>query len=222
MSAAETKAGLGGWQARVPPFPVLGLIAATVIGFGLFLWAQRDAFVVVAQRGILFEQPREPTEPGAVVNEIDASVAWEAVAGGADGPEIVANLDVPGTGQRVRLTFRKNTDATLPATHVVEMDASPQTDFPDKEIVDMGGLIAKATPDEAGVPLIAASAKIADRVFWLGLSSAGTDVVTNLGLLGSANFFDLPLTYQSGQRATITFEKGRTGRPVFQKVLAAW
>ena len=217
-SAAKT-AGRPSWR---PALPVLGLIAATLAGLGLFTWAQRDAFSSVAQKAILFEQPRASAPAGALVNEADASVAWQAVTGTADGTVIVAQLDVPETGQRLTLLFRKNHDTSLPASHIIEVDVAPQRTFPDKAITDVGGLVAKDAPNEAGTPLSAATARIADGVFWIGLSTTVDEIDRNVRFLTESQFFDLLLTYASGQQVTLTFEKGRTGRAIFERVLPTW
>lgn len=200
----------------LPPVPVMVLLGATVIGAALFVWAQRDSFVLVGQKGILFEPPRAGD---SVTNEVDASVAWRE-ADGPDGARIVADIDVPETGQRITLTFRKNTDAAFPASHVIEVAIGPQRNFPDKMITDVGTLIAKGNPGEAGLPLTADTAQIGDGLFWTGLSP--DDVAGNQHLLDASAFFDLPLTYASGQESKLTFEKGRTGRAVFQKVMSRW
>ena len=35
-------------------------------------------------------------------------------------------------------------------------------------------------------------------------------------------WIDLPFTYETGQRAILTFEKGSQGDQVFEKAMAAW
>ena len=106
--------------------------------------------------------------------------------------------------------------------NIIEVEVAPQRNFPDKTITDVGDLVAKESPNEAGTPLSAATAKIADGVFWIGLSTTVDDIDRNVRFLTESQFFDLSLTYASGQQVTLTFEKGRTGRAIFQQVLPTW
>jgi hypothetical protein len=122
----------------------------------------------------------------------------------------------------MRLSLHKNTDATLPASHLLEIVTSTPRDFPDKAVTEIGKLVVKLAPEAEGAELIGDVAQISDGVFWMGLSAKPTDTNVNLRLLELGNFFDLPLTYKSGQHATLTFEKGRTGTAAFKQAIAAF
>ena len=115
--------------------------------------------------------------------------------------------------------MRKNDDSAVEASHVIEVVTSSPRDFPDRAVGDIGRLVVKVGPEAEGVPLISEVAKISDGVFWIGLSAVPSDTNVNLRLLALGAFFDLPLTYKSGQHATLTFEKGRTGVAVFEDAL---
>ena len=80
----------------------------------------------------------------------------------------------------------------------------------------------KPAEDARGEPLIGASAKVADGFFWIALSNVDADLSANLGLLKQREWFDLPMMYETGQRAIITLEKGTSGDRVFDQVLSAW
>ena len=180
-----------------------------------------DADSLVAQRATLYE---EPLDAGAAANgvvAIDASVRW-SFGSGPDGPEVVANVDVPDRSLKVKVTFRRNTDATLPASHVVEVVIDAPTSFPGKGVREVPRVVMKSGEDQRGLPLIGASAKVADGFFWIALSGVDSDVATNVRLMKSQSWVDLPLVYDTGQRAILTFEKGNPGTRVFERALAAW
>ena len=64
--------------------------------------------------------------------------------------------------------------------------------------------------------------RTAGNLFWLALSSAEPDVERNLLLLRDRSWIDVPLVYETGQRAILTIEKGASGESVFRQALAAW
>jgi hypothetical protein len=123
---------------------------------------------------------------------------------------------------KVKMTIRKNTDQTLPASHVVEVIATLPANFPGKAIREVPRVVLKPAEDARGQPLIGAAAKVDNNYFWIALSGEGPDITANTKLLQEREWFDLPLLYESGQRAIVTFEKGTPGDRVFQRALTAW
>lgn len=177
---------------------------------------------LVAQRAVLFEEPLDAAAAAAGVVEIDAVVTWRYVEGGPNGPEIEASLEVPDRGMNVRIVIRRNGDPGLPASHLVETNTETPADFPGKTISNVPRLIMKLSQDERGQPLVGAAAKVADGFFWIALSSAKVDVDRNMTYLRDRSWIDLPLVYETGQRAILTFEKGAAGERIFERALSAW
>jgi hypothetical protein len=183
--------------------------------------AQPPAGALVAQKATLYEEPVDASNQQNNVVAINAAVTWSTEQS-SDGPQIVGNIDIPDRGLKVKLTFRRNTDKTLPASHVIEVVFDVAPNFPGKGIQDVPRIVAKPAEDGRGQPLIGASAKVADGFFWVALSGVDADVASNLALLKQREWFDLPILYENGQRAIVTFEKGTTGDRVFDQVLSAW
>jgi hypothetical protein len=181
-----------------------------------------DADSLVAQHATLYEEPLNTAAAANGVVAINAAVTWSFVQAGSDGAEVVGNIDVPERGLKIKLTFRRNTDQSLPASHVVEVVLDVPNNFPGKAIRDVPRIVLKPAEDARGQPLIGASAKVADGFFWIALSGEPQDLSANLKLLKERDWFDLPLLYESGQRAIVTFEKGTPGSRVFDKAIAAW
>ena len=187
--------------------------------------ANQDAVgadALVAQKAILYEEPLDAAAAAAGVVAINAAVTWSYVPNGINGPEIVGNVDVPERGMKIKLAIRRNTDSTLPASHVVEVVVDTPADFPGKSVREVPRIVLKPSEDARGQPLIGASAKVADGFFWIALSGVDSDVRANLGLLKDRVWIDLPLVYETGQRAILTFEKGTPGERVFERALTAW
>lgn len=181
-----------------------------------------DQDALVAQRAILYEEPLDAEAAAAGVVAINATVTWRYLPNGINGPEIVANVDVPERGLKVKLAIRRNIDETLPASHIVEVVVDTPGDFPGRGIRDVPRVVFKPSEDARGQPLIGASARVADGFFWIALSGVDSDVRMNLGLLRERIWIDLPLVYESGQRAILTIEKGAPGERAFERALTAW
>ena len=159
---------------------------------------------------------------GTATNALKAKVTWRYVENGDASPAIEADLQVPERRMKITLTIRKNTDASLPASHLVEVKFDAPGDIPGKGIDSMSRIFMKPTALSRGKPLVGATVKVADGFFWFALSGAGDDVSTNMGLLRDADWIDVFFAYSTGQRAILTFKKGTEGDQVFQKAMAAW
>lgn len=176
-----------------------------------------DLNALVAQRATLYEEPLNGDAASGVI-AIDADVTWSFNGSGPSGAEVVADLRVPDRNLDIRLSIRKNTDETLPASHLAEIVAQGSV----VAVSQVPRLVFKATEDGRGQPLVGAAANVAEGFFWIALSAIPEDVTFNLGLIREREWIDLPLVYENGQRAILTFEKGTPGARVFQQALAAW
>jgi len=198
----------GGTEAPAAPGPVAS--------------AESGGEPLVSQKATLYEEPvGGNATAGAGVTVIQATSTWQ-LAEGPDGPEIVANVEVPDRGLKVKLTIRKNSDAALPASHLVEAVVNVGSVFPGRGIRAIPRLVMKPAEDSRGQALVGASAKVADGLFWIALSSAESDINNNLKGLRENGWIDLPIVYGSGQRAILTLEKGGPGEKVFQTAMSAW
>ncbi len=119
--------------------------------------------VLVAQKAVLYEEPLDSAKAANGVTQINAAVTWDFVNDGTNGPEVVANLDVPDRGLKVRLNFHKNNDKSLPASHLIEVVVTTTPAFPGKSVTGIPRLVLKPSEDARGQPLIGATAKVAGR-----------------------------------------------------------
>jgi hypothetical protein len=179
--------------------------------------------VLVAQKAMLYEEPVNANgDTNSGVTALNAAVTWRYVENGANGPSIEADLHVPERNLKVKVTFHKNADKSLPASHLIEIQVDAPPDFPGKGIKKVPRIVMKPTDEARGQPLVGAEAKITDGFFWIALSASEADISANLALLREREWIDLPFVYETGQRAILTFEKGPQGDQVFQKAMAAW
>jgi len=176
---------------------------------------------VGGEGAVLYEEPAN-TAPTSYVTAIGAVDSWQFVEDGASGPEISAELEVPERQMTIHLVIRRNTDLTLPASHIVEAEIDTPPDFPSAGIQSVPRLVMKSSENDSGDPLIGAAATLSQGYFWIALSGAEANVDRNLQLLTERSRIDLLLVYETGQTAVLSFEKGPVGTEVFEKALAAW
>lgn len=104
------------------------LSAMAVLSATPTAWSQAGANALVPPKAILYEEPLEGAASG--VTAINAAVTWRFVENGPTGPEVEASLTVPEREMKIRFALHKNTDATLPASHLIEVVVDTLADFP--------------------------------------------------------------------------------------------
>jgi hypothetical protein len=178
--------------------------------------------VAVAQRAILYEErPEAPNEPTVVMGR----AVWrlETLAGQGDQPDaaIKIELDFPERSMGVELTIRRNADAALPASHLVEIKfAFRAGGGPIKELASPPTM--KQEENQRGSPLIGLQVPVMENYFLVGLSNQPTDIERNIAQLQSANWIDLPFRFGNDRIGVIAIEKGTQGAEAIQAALARW
>jgi hypothetical protein len=140
----------------------------------------------------------------------------------AAGPTVQAEIDIPEVKMHATVTIRKNTDASLPATHTMDLrftfaDGADVKGFKDMALPQMR---RDDTPN--GDSISGVRVKISDAYFLVGLTRSDADLAHNLDLLNSRNWLDFPLLFNDDHVAKLTFEKGPTGQSVIAQAVAAW
>jgi hypothetical protein len=171
------------------------------------------------QKAILYEESR--AQAGQVTAELSGGVAWRYIPSSPNGPVIEATISIPERGLSLVMTIRKNLDTEMPASHLVEISGD-SAQLPGGGIDAIPRLVMKATEEKKGTPLAGTTTKVVDGLYWIALSGQPQETSSNVSIMRSSNWFDLPLLYKSGQRAILTFEKGAAGQEAFDKALAAW
>ncbi|AWI87611.1 histidine kinase [Methylobacterium sp. DM1] len=182
--------------------------------------------VTVSQRSILYEENQ--SDPRAQPIATNGHTVWrvEAVNGAQGEPlqtVLRANMEFPDAGLTLAMTMRKNLDATLPASHTIELAFTNTGEAGAKRAVQNIGLLQLKDEEAArGSPVSGLPVRVRENLFLIGLSSLKSDVDRNTELLLHKNWLDLALTYTSGQRAVITFEKGNAGNQALQNAFSQW
>src|SRR6516164_1992666 len=99
------------------------LAALLFIGWGSLVPAGRAAAGEDdLEKAILYEEAtKSAADSNTAGKAVNGSVAWRFIENGADGPAIVADLQIPERKLKVKLAVHKNLDESLPASHLIEI-----------------------------------------------------------------------------------------------------
>lgn len=177
----------------------------------------------ISQKMYLYEERFNDQAPAAITGTVVWTLAKESPGGDAlPEPAIHGEISVPDKGITALVTIKRNADPSLPASHLIEIVFALPGDFPGGGIGSVQRVSMKQTEQDRGDPLIAVPAKITDDFFMVALNDYSQAVSTNLDLLKSRNWIDIPITYTNGRRALLTLEKGSSGTEVFDEALKDW
>jgi hypothetical protein len=178
---------------------------------------------LVAQRATLYEEGPNQQSGEALAG----TVLWrtESVTSGQGQPletAIRGDIDIPGRNLRASMVIRRNADATLPASHTVEIQFDLPPDFPDAGIANVPGVVMKADESARGATVSGLSVRVTSGFFLIGLSNLDTERSVNEQLLRDRSWIDVPILYDNGRRAVLTLEKGTPGTQAFNDAFNVW
>ena len=177
----------------------------------------------VAQRVVLYEE--EPDDPQG--KRFVGTVLWRtemrpATPGRPPELAVRGDIDVPERKMSVTLSFRRNTDQSLPASHTIEIVFNLPADSPSGGVQKVPGVLMKQAEQTRGVPLAGLAVPVTPGYFLIGLSSLETDMQRNVQLLKERSWFDIPIIYNNNRRAILAMEKGTPGEQAFNQAFATW
>jgi hypothetical protein len=177
----------------------------------------------VAQRVVLYDE--DPADPKG--KQYVGTVVWrtEAIKGSGNAPgdlAVRADVDIPERKFKMTMSFRRNTDTSLPASHTAELTFILPQNFDGGGVSNVPGILMKSNEQARGTPLAGLAVKVTDGFFLVGLSNVDSDRARNLQLLKERSWFDIPLVYANQRRAIIAIEKGAPGERAFGDAFAAW
>lgn len=185
--------------------------------------APAETALPVGQKAIFYEERTSTAQGSAEPGNIVWSLVQESPGGDLPPePAIRAEATIPGKDIQLRMTIRRNTDQTLPASHIIEMIFLTPDGFEGGGVDNILRVAMKGSEQDAGSPLIGIPAKIADGFFLVALNDTKADEDANMTLLRGQDWIDVPVVYKTGRRALLTMEKGIPGEKVFDEAIKAW
>jgi hypothetical protein len=177
----------------------------------------------VAQRVVLYDE--DPSDPKG--KQYVGSAIWRTEPIKASGNQqadiaVRADIEIPDRKFKMTMSFRRNTDSSLPASHTAELTFILPPDFPGGGVSNVPGILMKSNEQARGTPLAGLAVKVTDGFFLVGLSNVEADRARNIQLLKERSWFDVPLVYNNQRRAIIAIEKGAPGERAFDEAFTAW
>ncbi len=177
----------------------------------------------VAQRVVLYDE--DPSDPKG--KQYVGTVVWRTEPVKASGGQpadiaVRADIDVPDRKFKMTMSFSRNTDSSLPASHTAQLTFILPPDFVGGGVSNVPGILMKSNEQARGTPLAGLAVKVTDGFFLVGLSNVDADRSRNIQLLKERSWFDVPLVYSNQRRAIIAIEKGPPGERAFEDAFAAW
>jgi hypothetical protein len=176
----------------------------------------------VAQRVVLYDE--DPSSPQG--KQYVGSVIWrteqvKVPPGQPPDIGVRADIEIPERQIKMSLAIRRNTDASLPASHTAELTFVLPPDF-GTTVSNVPGVLMKSNEQSRGTPLAGLAVKVTDNFFLVGLSNVEADKARNLQLLKERSWFDIPVVYANQRRSIIAIEKGAPGERAFNEAFTAW
>lgn len=192
-------------------------------GKGTVATEPNDADILI-QRAILLEEPPgglgDPKRTMGRVNwklETLRSTLTNTSDIGAK-----ATIELAEAGLSANFVFRRNRDQTSANTHLIEISVTPSPDNPNGKIREVSVPELRVDEKTRGANLEGIAVPVADNVFLIGLSGLPKDILRNIDLLRTRNWFLVPMRYSNGKRALLMFEKGKPGERVFEDAMQTW
>ena len=219
MNDATLRSRLG-WITQTRWRVLSVLVALTAFGLpGFATAASSEEPGGTGQAILINEDPAKPTG-----QRYQGTVSWRAdhvtVAGRPAEIVVHADVTIPELKLGMEMNVSRNSDASLPASHLVEITFTGPPNG--SEIVNLPGMMLKLSEQTRGVPLRALAVKIASGRFLIGLSDVESDREHNLQLLKERAWFDIPVVYADQRRGILAIEKGPRGEQIFREALQAW
>ena len=153
------------------------------------------------------------------------TAVWSIIPATGGQPSTLAvriEVDIPDQKMHATVTIRKNSDASLPATHTIDLRATFADGAEIKGVKDMGLPQLRKEDTPTGDAISGVRVKINDSYYLVGLTRSDADAAHNLDLLASRNWFDFPLLLNDDRIAKLTFTKGEAGDKAMAQALDAW
>jgi hypothetical protein len=180
------------------------------------------AIPVARRAALLVEAPEEKSK----VKTFLGTVVWRVdnVSSGPDEPlssAVRAEIDIPEEKLQAAMTVQKNFDGTLPASHTMKLKFALPQDSPLGNIQQISVLQMRREDSATGESLKGITVPVMENSFLVGLTRGDAEA-SNLDLLRSREWLDVPMVLANGRIAKLTFEKGPSGQRALDDAIASW
>lgn len=184
--------------------------------------ASNPELPVAHRAALLVEAPDEPNK----VKTFLGTVVWK-LNNVNEGPNdavslgVEADVDLPDDKLKAVITFQKNTDVSLPASHTIKVRFSPQAGSYTGDVKQISVPQMRREDSPGGEPLAGVTVPVIANAFLVGLSPGNAETA-NLELIRGQQWIDVPMMLENGKIAKLTFEKSESGQRDINEAIAAW
>ena len=184
---------------------------------------QQSGVIPIGEVAYLYEEG----SAGSGATRTNAAITWELKqeslnAGSPPESVIVGKMDIPEKAVSIDIVLKRNIDAAVSASHMIEMQFNLPQNFQGKSVESIARFVMKSTEEAPGEPLAAVPVKVSEGSFLIALDNLQQAVALNTQLLQNSSWIDIPIVYGTGKRALLTLEKGGTGERVFSEAFQDW
>ena len=176
---------------------------------------------IASRAAMLVATVADAAKPSITVGTAVWSIV-PAPAGQPQGIGVKAEIDIPDLKLRASIILRKNFDASLPASHTIDLRVTFDPGSPIKGVKDIALPLMRRDDPPAADALAGVRVKISENYFLIGLNRADADLVRNVQEIAERGWFDFPMQLDDDRIAKLTFEKGSDGEKAVAQVLTAW
>lgn len=172
----------------------------------------------VASRVLFFEEA--PGNPQGA--QSDGIVIWRADTGAGTSARVAIRGSVTVSKANMALEFviRKNTDASLSASHTIEIIFKPEAGR--DGVKELGPIEMRDIENQPGFSLLGAQVPVATNLFLIGLEKTEATVTRNVETMREKKWIAFQFRMTNDRVGAVLMEKGATGEKVFRDVLAQW
>lgn len=175
------------------------------------------------ERVVLYDE--DPGDPKG--KRYEGTVVWRTEESKASSTQpadrvLRADVEIPERNLRLALLVRRNSDPSMPASHLAELAFSMPSNVEGGGVGNVPGILMKSNEQARGTPLAGLAVKVTDSVFLVGLSDVAADRQRNIQLLKERAWFDVPLVYDNKRRAILAISKGASGERAMTDAFGAW
>ena len=177
---------------------------------------------VAHRAALLIEAPDEPNK----VKTFLGNVVWKlnnVSTGPSDavGLAVEADVDLPDDKTKAVITFEKNTDSSLPASHTIKVRFTVQPGSTTGDVKQISVPQMRREDSPSGEPLAGVTVPVVQNSFLVGLSPGNAEAA-NVDLLKTQQWIDIPMLLDNGKIAKLTFEKSDSGQRDINEAIASW
>jgi hypothetical protein len=178
----------------------------------------------VAHRLILIEQTGpEPQDvsarQGAIIWRVDSADTGQ---GRPLQTVIRGSIEVPEVMLRGEIRLRRNLDPSFPASHTLEIAFTPLPGNTTGAVQGVSKLELRQFDNQPGTPLDSLGVPVGENLFLFGLNNAEAARQRNMDMLLNRDWFYFEVRFANDKLGAFLFEKGATGKQVFEEAIRRW